>query len=119
MSETEHLKGKLKLVDIVGNTIELTCMMALQSQGIDPDPKWNTDRPFETQLMDQCYEDYIVFRDQLFKVIYVKHVDDEYDIFKAKVNLDNTVNFEVKYYNGGCSFEEAVNNALENIWGEE
>lgn len=34
------------------------------------------------------------------------------DIFESKKNDDGTIDFEVKYYNGGCGFNEAIDEAL-------
>lgn len=36
------------------------------------------------------------------------------DIFESSKNEDGSINFEVKYYNGGCGFQEAIGYALDN-----
>ena len=37
------------------------------------------------------------------------------DIFNAHDNGDGTIGYEVMYYNGGCSFNEAIEYALEDM----
>ena len=34
---------------------------------------------------------------------------------KADLNDDGTIDFEVKFYNGGCSLNEALDKAIDNI----
>lgn len=42
-------------------------------------------------------------------------VDQEDDIYTAELNNDGSIEFEVKYYNGGCGFNEAIETAIEVI----
>ena len=42
-----------------------------------------------------------------------KDVEGE-DIATSKLNSDGTIDFHVKFYNGGCSFNEAIEDALKN-----
>ena len=37
------------------------------------------------------------------------------DIQNAHDNGDGTIDYEVMYYNGGCSFNEAIEYALDDI----
>ena len=37
------------------------------------------------------------------------------DIQNAHDNGDGTIDYEVMYYNGGCSFNEAIEYALEDM----
>ena len=41
-----------------------------------------------------------------------EYADPDVDIFKSTKNDDGTIDFEVKYYNGGCCFNEAIDAAL-------
>ncbi len=41
-----------------------------------------------------------------------KEIDHDADVFKSVKNDDGTIYFEVRYYNGGCSFNEAIDIAL-------
>jgi hypothetical protein len=36
-------------------------------------------------------------------------------VYIASSNEDGSINFEVRYYNGGCSFSEALEEALKNV----
>lgn len=42
-------------------------------------------------------------------------IDPDDDIFNATQNLDGTIDFHVMYYNGGCSFNEAIEEAISNM----
>ena len=63
--------------------------------------------------IEQLKEKYIVTNDNIYKVVEKNNKTDEYDIFNATQNLDGTIDYEVMYYNGGCSFNEAIEYALE------
>jgi len=41
-------------------------------------------------------------------------VDEYSDIFQSKQN-GKDIDFLLKYYNGGCGFEEALDKAIENM----
>ena len=114
MSQYEHIKGKIKLVDIQGISLEDTCMMALQREGIDPDPEYDPEQPYEMQIWDECYHKFVVYDDNLYEVLDSEYVGD-YDIYNASMNADGTISFEVCFYSGGCSMEEAVGEALDRM----
>ena len=40
-------------------------------------------------------------------------METEMDIFESNKNDDGTINFHVMYYNSGCSFDEAIDEAIE------
>lgn len=59
------------------------------------------------------YENYIIVEDRLFKILSInKNTYD--DIFHARQNGEN-IEFIVKFYNGGCSFPEAISEAIDKI----
>lgn len=65
---------------------------------------------------DDIYDHYysaVEIDGMVYKVEKV-HVDPYGDIFESSKNEDGTIDFEVKYYNGGCGFNEAIGYALEN-----
>lgn len=37
------------------------------------------------------------------------------DIFNAEENADGTISYTLSYYNGGCSFSEAIETAIERM----
>lgn len=99
MSETEHIKGKLTPT---GKTIN----------------EFIGDVEFETYqsnareyFEDEYYEKAFEINGKVF-LIEKKELDPSDDIFESKINKDGTIDFEVKYYNGGCGLNEALGHAL-------
>lgn len=92
MSEDVYKRGKLVPT---GKTVE------------EFDPHTNC---FE----DDYYETAVVIDGYVFTVE-SEDVNIYDDIFKASENKDGSIDFELKYYNGGCGFSEAIEYALKNI----
>ena len=107
MSETETLVGKL-IPESIHENLEKTAERILFANG------WGIGDYHDSAidaLRDEGCEKYYVTEDAIFKV--EMSSDDPYDdIFIAKTNPDKSVDFVLKYYNGGCSFGEAVEAAL-------
>ncbi len=99
MSETEHFKGKLKPTgkDIV---------TYVEGHQI---PKYYDDEKeyFDDHLSSQA----IFFEGQVYEIDRTEYEDND-DIFESSKNEDGTIDFQVKYYNGGCGFSEALESAL-------
>jgi len=60
------------------------------------------------------YEKYVIYDDILYSVK-KNRLDPEQSLFMAHRNDDGTVDFEVRYYNGGTSFDEAIEYVFGNI----
>lgn len=88
MSETVHYKGKLT-------------------------PTGKTLAEFDPNA-DDIYDHYYnaVEIDGMVYTVEKTDIDPDYDIFNSTKNEDGTIDFEVKYYNGGCGFNEAIDEAL-------
>lgn len=110
MSETEHNIGKLIPVPLVGD-IENTAKTILESLGVGPEEGHTT---FVSQLQEEMYKKYIIHDGKIYKTEYIE-VNDYDDLFNASINEDGSINFETKYYNGGCDFNEAIGYALKKI----
>ena len=111
MSETVYYAGKLKPVAIINN-IESTARNILIKSGIEIDS--DTYDSYIEQLEDELYKKYVVVGEQIFQVDQ-NQIDAEDDIFEAYQNQDGTINFTVKYYDGGSSFNEAIEESLANM----
>ena len=102
MSEQEFYKGKLKPTN---QTPEEFC----EQEGVSL-ASWNDS--WEEQVNDTFYKDAVVIENQVF--IVEKEIQDPYDnVFEATKNEDGSYDFIVKYYNGGCGFNEAIDYALD------
>jgi len=111
MSEVVYYKGKLKPVDfLINETLEERCKRIIGDVELE-----DCYDSYQEKLMDDYdyYEDYIIHNDILYSVE-KNRLDPEQSMFTSKRNDDGTVNFEVRYYNGGTSFDEAIEYALKN-----
>ena len=111
MSETVYYKGKLKPVGfLIGEDLEARCKRMLKD--LDDDELEYYYESFKEQLLDKYYTQFILCNDILYSVE-KKTLDPDDSFFTSKLNDDGTVDFEVRYYNGGCSFNEAIECAFE------
>jgi hypothetical protein len=99
MSETEHFKGKLTPT---GKTIDEYMI--------------NTDIPAyydnkNEYFYDELADSAINIDGQVYTVDRNEY-EDSNDIFESTKNDDGTIEFQVKYYNGGVGFGEALELAL-------
>lgn len=113
MSETVFYTGKLTRVkQSETNDPEEQAREVLESKGITERDSYNA--TWLNQLMDDHYGGYVLFDGCLYVVERQKKSFDD-AIFQAKKNEDGSISFTVKYYNGGCSFNEAIGYAMENL----
>lgn len=111
MSEVQHQSGKLVRLDRkLNETLEEQCKRVLEVTELD---KYCSS--YREQLQQTHYEEFIIHNDTLYQVKdLVKHDPDE-DLFKIKKINGSDFEFEVKYYNGGCGLEEAIESAFEEL----
>jgi hypothetical protein len=98
VSETVHYKGKLTPT---GKT-------ALEFIG-DKDISDYDD--IEEYFTDNFYKYAVLFEGKVF-IVDKQDIDQDTDVFNSSKNDDGSIDFEVKYYNGGCCFNEAMEEAL-------
>jgi len=107
MSETVHYKGKLQEIIKLGNeTLEEQCKIILNKELDD------NFMSYQEYLLDEYYQKYIV-HDGILYSVEKQNVEQDQDIFNISYSGCCSFNFEVKYYNGGCSFDEAIEYAFE------
>ena len=114
MSETVHYKGKIQLVEkIKDETLEEQCKRILSEHGYhELDLYYDS---WYEMLCEELYERYVIVNNSIYKVIDKKNLGIDYDIFEATKNDDKTINYHVMYYDGGCSFNEAIEEAIQNM----
>ncbi len=116
MSEYEHHKGKLvEVKSIDGENLSDIIDKILKDRHIEVEDYYDSKR--------ECFEDqlcgiYIIIENKVYEIT-SEEIDPYDDIMNAKFNEDGTINFEVKYYNGGCGFSEAIECAIERASGKE
>lgn len=110
MSSVVHYKGTLKLIEKKDNeTLEEFFNRVIEG----PVDTW-------------CYEsltEYVTYEMQ--DTYYIKgndvyavtreEMDPDNEFFFGTVREDGTIEYNVRYYNGGCSFDEALTDTLEKI----
>lgn len=112
MSDTVYYKGKLIKNDKKPNETKLeyfSRVLKIDQSKIDKD--------FIEEILydDPLYDNYIYLGEVLYTVKDKESLDQDQDIYKAKKINDKDYEFEVKFYNGGCSFDEAIETALNNL----
>lgn len=110
MSETVYFKGLLKMVEkMEGETLEAQCKRLLGDAEL---PSYF--ESYQEYLLDEHDKEFVVKDDILYQV--EKHkIDPDTDVFRANLNEDGNIEFDVRYYNGGCSFDDAIHEALKTI----
>lgn len=110
MSETVHYKGVLKKIERYDTeTLEDQCKRLLADKEL---PSYYDS--YEEFFSDEHYHKAVVLDGSIYRVER-EDVDLDEDIFRASKINNNEITFEVKYYNGGCSFNEAIEEAFENM----
>ena len=114
MSEMVHYTGKIAPVGKLPNeTLEEQCKRILAKYNY-LDLKSYCDS-WREMLCEELYERYVIACGEVYKVVEKNYKDMDEDIFNAHENGDGTIDYEVMYYNGGCSFNEAIEYALEDM----
>ncbi|MDP4159789.1 MAG: hypothetical protein Q8911_08515 [Bacillota bacterium] len=109
MSETVHYRGTLTVVErSVNETLEEQCKRILGYPELE-----SYHDSFQEQLLHENYHAYVIHDDVLY-FVEKQDIDPDEDICRVEKNSNGTFDFEVKYYNGGCSFDEAIQEAFEN-----
>ena len=111
MSETELNKGTLTKLDLTG-TLEEKCRQAVIDLNLDYNPKYHDS--FLECVEDSGYRKAHIHNCDIYRVEYDQFEDNE-DIFDAEMMSNGEISFTTKYYNGGCSFNEALGKALEKL----
>ncbi|MFO1442869.1 hypothetical protein KDN24_06525 [Bacillus sp. Bva_UNVM-123] len=110
MSETVHYKGALRKIErYEKESLEEQCKRLLDNKEL---PSYFD--TYEEYLLDECYKEITVQGGIVYHI--EKEELDPYDeIFNSSIKDSGEIEFEVRYYNGGCSFNEAIAEAIENI----
>ena len=109
MSKTVHYKGVLRKVErLEGENLEEQCKRLLNNKEL---PSYFDS--YEEFLLDNYYKSMTVQNETVYEIEKIE-IDADSDIFNATIRDDGNVEFEVRYYNGGCGFDEAIEEAIKN-----
>lgn len=114
MSEMVRYTGTLIPVEKLDNeSLEMLCRRILMNEGYlllkAPYSSW------EEMLSEKFYDKYIIANDTVYEIMKKIQLDADDDIYEASANPDGTITYDVQFYNGGCSFEEAVAMVIDDI----
>ena len=111
MSETEYVKGKIKQVrPICNQSLEDLCKQELEKNKIPKEEYYDT---YQEALEDELSEKYLIVGGSLYEFIECVSVDiNSADIRNIDLNMSGELDFEVLFYNGGCSLSEAIESAM-------
>ena len=111
MSETVHYKGKAVKVNCEDNEEYSLKILELKSTArLD----------FYDSALEQIIQEYSTdfFYDStneiLYSIEYESH-DLEEEIIKAEIQKDGSIDFELRFYNGGAGFEECLQEAMDKL----
>lgn len=111
MSETVQYTGKLTEIDLKGLTVEKKAEEIFEKLG----GVENLYSSFADWLLYEMDKEYYVDGEKLYEISDFKNIDSDDDIFQAKKQTDGSIDFNVRFYNGGCCLDEALEVALANM----
>ena len=66
------------------------------------------------ELFRSEIENYVFINDIVYEIIDDKRLDYD-DLFEINENPDGTLSYILRYYNGGCGYEEALESAMDKF----
>ena len=115
MSETETVKGKIKIFKKnIDETLSQYVTRFIKKKNLEQPSNITDENAYEI-FCEYFYKECVIINDVIYEVIENVNYDDGDDIFDATLQQDGTIDYVLKYYNGGCSFGEALEYALEKL----
>ena len=112
MSETERVKGKIKLVPFADKTLDELCEYICKIRGVSkPNDFYGG---WIDQSQEELYDDYIIIDECLYCIIDKEYLQYEGFEFASK-NEDGSINFFVQFYNGGACLSEVIEDAVKKL----
>lgn len=116
MSETEYHKGTLKKINTNGKTVKEYLLDFMTKNNIIPES--DNDYDDVCSWWSETTWDLPEFRYKFFirgETLYeMENIELTNDECTATVDAEGTIHYYLSYYNGGCSFQEALEEALDN-----
>ena len=113
MSDCEYRTGRIIKENLEESEKEEFARQIFDKAGIR-ELRW-TDS-FLEMLRDEGEDHgYVVINGDIYRLLANASKDYDTDIFDASENPDGTIDFTLRYYNGGCGFNEALETALDKM----
>lgn len=118
MSKVETVRGKVKKVDLNGDTI-IDFLLGFYPEELREDLRSDYTNDVRELMHDyrlniDLTDRFIFVNDDLYEVL-EKEDFDSCDIFEGTENNDGSISVLLQYYNGGCGFSEAVGYAINKM----
>ena len=110
MSETEHHKGHLIPLVLSGVTEEERAESVCKRFGFE---KQDHHKSYVDCVQDEGYRK-IYFRDSVFYEIKDEELNPD-SFSSAEPNVDGGINYHILYHNGGASFDEVLDSAINKM----
>ena len=118
MSEMELKKGMLRLFPRIESETEKDYVLRfLKEKKLEvPDfyDPLSEDFDVDDLFSDLLYRKSVRYKGLIYDIVSVENIEDG-DIFEASRVNDTDINFVIQFYNGGCSFSEAIKEALDKL----
>lgn len=108
MSNTEYHTGKLVPIE-QSFSLEDTARLLLKEHNQKSNDIYDS---YLEQFREFFYKEYAIYNGEIYRIDKEHSSTDDEDISIAHKNQDGTIDFTIRFYNGGCSFDEALENAI-------
>lgn len=116
MSKMVHKIGKLKPIkEFQGMEIEEQCRLILLKQGYSQ--LYSFYDSWQEMFYEELYNEFTIVNNLIYEII--ENEDGGMHFYNAHLNDDETIDYNVMYYNGGCSLSNAIETATKNLFTEE
>ena len=109
MSKTEAHTGKLVPIEVFGLTEEIRAESICTQFGFEKSEYHDS---WIECLEDEGYRKVLRHNGIMYKVNNVEHDPDSFST--CNINSDGTIDYMMIYYNGGASFDEALEHAIDS-----
>jgi len=110
MSETEYNVGTL--TPVYENEQLVDAMKRIMTEAGETELE-SYYKSWEDKFDNFAYRKYYVIENVIYEVC--NTTSEPGDIFEANRNPDGTISYVTSFYNGGCSFDEALDKAISTL----
>ncbi len=110
MSEDVHYQGIIR--EVKTKDVESYAKRRLREFGIKKDAFYGSNLEC---LLDECYEEFVEVYGDLYRIESKENIPAYEGFYEAEKAGENRIKYNVKYYNGGCGFQEALESAIDNM----
>ena len=114
MSETEHYKGTATKINIPKDkSLNEVAEEILKESNIKKMGYYNSS--IEQLTEDWSDKDFFHYKTGTLYKLEGKEIDPDEDIIRAEIKDETTIEYELRFYNGGVGFSECLEEAFDKI----